>query len=102
MDNFTSAEVRLAVLEASMAAVIAQLPRASLEEVVGMLTYLAGMSEEAADVAGRQGQEQLEQVSKWVDSMLERVMVSRKLSRPCPPSTCCWPPACSGVPGLGQ
>ncbi len=81
MADLTSEEARLLVLEAAVAALIAQLPQASLEEVVGMLTYLSGMAEEAEDAAGEVGQEQLGHVREWADRMLERVMVSRKASR---------------------
>jgi len=82
MADLTSAEARLLILEAVVAALVAQLPKPSLEETVGLLTYLSGMAEEAEDAAGPVGQEQLEYVRQWADRMLDRVMVSRKPSRP--------------------
>ncbi|MCK8786465.1 hypothetical protein M0638_18985 [Roseomonas sp. NAR14] len=69
------------VLEMSVAALIAQLPQASLEEVVGMLSFVAGAAEEAEDVAVPAGEEQLAQIRHWAHEMLGRVMVSRKASR---------------------
>jgi hypothetical protein len=81
-DPLSFAEARLLVLEMSVAALIAQLPRPSLEEVAGMLTYVAGLSEEAEATVGGSGEAQLGHVRHWANEMLDRVMTSRKLSRP--------------------
>jgi hypothetical protein len=81
-DPLSFAEARLLVLEISVAALIAQLPRPSLEEVVGMLTYVAGVSEEVEETVGGAGEAPLGHVRHWANEMLDRVMASRKLSRP--------------------
>jgi hypothetical protein len=80
-DSLSFSEARLLVLEMSVAALIAQLPRPSLEEVAGMLTYVAGISEEAEATVGGVGEQQLGHVRHWATEMLERVMASRKLPR---------------------
>ena len=75
-EPITSQEARLLVLETTVAALIAQLPPKRLEEVAGMLAYLAGASDAAEAIAGEEGPPG--HVRKWATKMLERVMVSRK------------------------
>lgn len=75
-------DARLLVLEMSVAALIAQLPQPSLGEVAGMLCFVAGVTEEASEIAPRIGERQLGYVRHWAGEMLDRVMASRKASRP--------------------
>lgn len=77
-DSLTSAEARLLVLEATVAALIGQLPAAGLQEVAGMLAYLAGASEDAEAVAASGGAVSAQNVRDWATKMLERITVSRK------------------------
>ncbi len=74
-------EARLQVLEIAVAAVVAQLPQPSLEEVVGLLTYVAGISQEAAQVADSDAAVRCSQLQHWAEEMLNRVMTSRKSGR---------------------
>ena len=78
----SSAEARLIVLEMSVAALIAQLPPQSLEEVASMLCFVADATDDIEEVASSTGERQLGHVGHWADEMLRRVMVSRKASRP--------------------
>lgn len=84
MDDYdlSSAEARLVVLEMSVAALIAQLPPQSLEEVASMLCFIADATEDVEEVASSDGEQQLGHVGHWAGEMLRRVMVSRKASRP--------------------
>ena len=79
--DLSSAEARLLVLELSVAALIAQLPPHSLEEVAAMLCFVADATEEAEEGASSAGERQLGHVGHWAGEMLHRVMVSRKASR---------------------
>ena len=78
----TSSDARLAILEMTVAAMVAQLPSNSLEEVVSMLAYIADLAEDAKDVANPAGEERLGYVRHWANEMLSRTMASRKASRP--------------------
>lgn len=82
IQDLSSNEARLLVLEMSMAALIAQLPSQSLGEVAGMLCFIAGVTEEAEEIASSRGEQQLGYVRHWASEMLNRVMVSRKATRP--------------------
>lgn len=79
--DLSSAEARLLVLEMSVAALIAQLPQQSLEEVASMLCFVADTSEEAEEFTTAVGDRQLGYVRHWASEMLHRVMISRKGSR---------------------
>lgn len=79
--DLSSADARLLVLEMSVAALIAQQPPQSLEEVASLLCFIAGATEEAEEVASSAGERQLGRVRHWASEMLHRVMVSRKASR---------------------
>jgi hypothetical protein len=79
--DLSSAEARLLVLEMSVAALIAQQPPQSLEEVASMLCFVAGVTEETEEIASSTGERQLGHVRHWASEMLHRVMVSRKPSR---------------------
>ena len=79
--DLSSAEARLLVLEMSIAALIAQLPQPSLEEVAGMLCFVANTTEEAEEFTSAAGNQQLGFVRHWASEMLHRVMISRKGSR---------------------
>ena len=68
------------VLETTLAALIGQLPSTGLEEVAGMLAYLAGASDTAEAIAADVGAIPTGHVRDWATKMLERVMVSRKAS----------------------
>lgn len=86
----TSTDARMLVLELSVAALIAQLPPQSLEEVAGLLCFVANSTEDAGDIAPDDGKSSLNHVRHWADQMLQRVMNSRKASRgdkpaPAPP-----------------
>ena len=74
-EPISSKEARLLVLETTVAALIAQLPPKRLEEVAGMLAYLAGASDATEAIAG----EAPGHVREWATKMLQRVMVSRKV-----------------------
>ena len=78
--NLALNDARLLVLEMSVAALIAQLPPRSLREVVGMLDFVAEAAEDAEEVTATSGDGQLGYVRHWASEMLQRVMVSRKLS----------------------
>jgi hypothetical protein len=79
--DLSSAEARLLVLEMSVAALIAQLPQQSLEEVASMLCFVADTTEDAEEFTTASGNRQLGYVRHWASEMLHRVMVSRKGSR---------------------
>lgn len=79
--DLSSAEARLLILEMSVAALIAQLPQQSLEEVASMLCFVADTTEEAEEFTAGVGDRQLGYVRHWASEMLHRVMVSRKGSR---------------------
>jgi len=82
VQDLSSNDARLLVLEMSVAALIAQLPSQSLGEVAGMLCFVAGVTEEAEDIASNIGERHLDYVRHWVSEMLDRVMVSRKAAHP--------------------
>ncbi len=75
-------DARLLVLEMSVAALIGQLPPESLGEVASMLCFVAGVTEEAEEIAPSAGERQLGYIRHWASEMLDRVMVSRKAARP--------------------
>lgn len=79
--DLSSAEARLIVLEMSVAALIAQLPPQSLEEVASMLCFIADATDDIEEVVSSTGERQLGHVGHWAGEMLHRVMVSRKVSR---------------------
>ena len=79
-NTLTSEEARLLVLEATVAALIGQLPATGLEEVAGMLAYLAEASEAAEAISAFTGTAPAGHVREWATKMLERVMVSRRAS----------------------
>ena len=79
--DLSSADARLLVLEMSVAALIAQLPQPSLEEVAGMLCFVANATEDAEEFTAAAGDKQLGYIRHWASEMLHRVMVSRKGSR---------------------
>ncbi len=89
----SSTEARLLVLEMSVAALIAQLPPQSLEEVTGLLYFVAETTEGVEGVTGTVGDRQLGHVRYWAREMLGRMIVSRKASRPDPSSPASSPPA---------
>ena len=80
--DLSSHDARLLVLEMAVAALIAQLPQQSLGEVASMLCFVAGVTEEAEEIAPSAGERQLGYVRHWASEMLSRVMVSRKAARP--------------------
>ena len=82
IQDLSSNDARLLVLEMSIAALIAQLPSQSLGEVASMLCFVAGVTEEAEEIAPSLGEQQLGYVRHWASEMLNRVMVSRKATRP--------------------
>ena len=75
-------EARLLVLEMTVAALVAQLPKPSLEEVVSMLAFVAGVTDGTEGLAEAPGKDQLAQLRYWAEEMLNRAMTSRKLNRP--------------------
>ncbi len=79
-EDATLPEPRMLVLEMTVAALVAQLPPASIEEVVGMLAYVAEASDGVDETVGTDSD--LASVRFWADEMLNRVMVSRKPTRP--------------------
>lgn len=79
--DLSSAEARLLVLEMSVAALIAQLPQQSLEEVASMLCFVADTTEDAEEFTTALGDQQLGYIRHWASEMLHRVMISRKGSR---------------------
>lgn len=78
----SSTNARLLIVEMSVAALIAQLADRPLEEVVGMLCFVAGVTEEVEELAPDVGENGLSHVRHWAGEMLQRIMVSRKASRP--------------------
>jgi len=80
--ELSSANARLLVIEMAVAALIGQLPLRSLEEVAGMLCFVAGVTEEVEELAPSIGETQLGHVRHWASEMLDRIMVSRKIARP--------------------
>ena len=81
-NNLSSAEARLVILELSVAALIAQLPPQSLDEVASLLCFIADATEDVEEVASSLGEQQLGHIGHWAGEMLRRVMVSRRASRP--------------------
>jgi hypothetical protein len=81
VQDLSSADARLIVLEMSVAAVIAQLPHASLEEVASMLCFVADTTEDVEEITAVVNGRQLDHVRHWANEMLYRVMVSRKAER---------------------
>ncbi len=79
--DLSSADARLLVLEMSVAALIAQLPQQSLEEVASMLCFVADTTEDAEEFTASVGDRHLGYIRHWASEMLNRVMVSRKGSR---------------------
>jgi hypothetical protein len=79
--DLSSADARLLVLEMAVAALIAQQPTQALEELASLLCFIAGVTEEAEEVASSSGERQLGHVRHWASEMLQRIMVSRKPSR---------------------
>ena len=77
----SSAHARMLVLELSVAALIAQLPQPALEEVAGVLCFVANSTEEAEDLIPGCDDTSLGHVRHWAGQMLQRVMSSRKASR---------------------
>jgi len=82
VQDLSSNDARLLVLEMSVAALIAQLPSQSLGEVAGMLCFVAGVTEEAEEIAPNTGERQLGYVRHWASEMLDRMMVSQKAAHP--------------------
>ena len=82
VQDLSSDNARLIVLEMSVAAVIAQLPHASLEEVASMLCFVADTTEDVEEITAVVNGPQLDHVRHWANEMLYRVMVSRKAERP--------------------
>ena len=78
----SSTEARLLILETSVAALIAQLPPHSLQEVAGMLDFVAEAAEDVEEVIATTGGGQLHHIHHWASEMLQRVMVSRKVFSP--------------------
>jgi len=76
--DFSSTDARLLILEMSMAALIAQLPQQSLEEVVSMLHFVAEATEDAEEITTTAEGRQLGYVRHWACEMLARVLVSHK------------------------
>ena len=74
-------DARFLVLEMSVAALIAQLPQQSLDEVASMLCFVADVTEDTEELAQDSGEERLGYVRHWASEMLNRIMVSRKASR---------------------
>ncbi len=70
--HLSSAEARLLVLEMSVAALIAQLPRQSLDEVASMLCFIADVTEDTGEVVSSIGEQQLGHVSHWAGEMSKR------------------------------
>jgi hypothetical protein len=85
-DALTSPEARIIILELTVAALVAQLPPASMEEVVCMLTYVAGASQSAEQVVSGGEHGAVGHVRHWATEMLGRVLTSRKASRVAQPA----------------
>lgn len=81
VQDLSSDDARLIVLEMSVAAVIAQLSHASLEEVASMLCFVADTTEDVDEITTAVDGRQLDHVRHWANEMLYRVMVSRKAER---------------------
>jgi len=80
IQDLSSADARLIVLEMSVAALIAQLPQRSLDEVASMLCFVADATDDVEEMtAAVDGG--LGHIRHWADEMLYRVMVSRKAAR---------------------
>ncbi len=82
MMTITDNEARFLVLEMTVGALVAQLPQVSLEEVVSMLAFVAGLTEDAENLVDGPGEEQLARVRHYANEMLSRAMASRKPDRP--------------------
>jgi len=79
--DLSSADARLLVLEMAVAALIAQLPQRSLEEVASMLCFVADTTEDVEEITAAVEGRQLSHVRHWANEMLYRMMVSRKAAR---------------------
>jgi hypothetical protein len=83
VDETSSSEARLLILETSVAALIAQLPPGPLEQVVGMLTHISATSAALDELAGAHGAEQLGQLRYWAEQMISRVLTSSGWGQDC-------------------
>ncbi|MBP0493283.1 hypothetical protein [Roseomonas indoligenes] len=83
VDVAGDAEVRLLVLEMTVAAIAARLPQEDFEEVVSMLVFVAKSSEAAAGGIGEtpSGAPRLEDASHFATRMLDRIAASRRSPR---------------------
>jgi hypothetical protein len=81
VQDLSSDDARLIVLEMCLAAVIAQMPPASLEEVANMLCFVADTTEDVEEITTAVDGRQLGHVRHWANAMLYRVMVSRRAER---------------------
>ncbi|MCR0982190.1 hypothetical protein [Roseomonas populi] len=76
-------EVRLLVLEMTVAAIAARLPQVDFEEVVSMLVFVAKSSEAAAGEITDlpEGSPRLHDASHFATMMLDRIAASRRSPR---------------------
>ncbi|WP_338662131.1 hypothetical protein VQH23_18120 [Pararoseomonas sp. SCSIO 73927] len=82
-DTAEDAEVRLLVLEMTVAAIAARLPQIDFEEVVSMLVFVAKSSEAAAGGMAElpSGAPRLHDASHYATRMLDRIATSRRAPR---------------------
>ncbi len=76
-------DMRLLVLEMTVAAVAARLPLEDFQEIVSMLVFVAKSSEAARGLEDRaMGPAQLLDASHYATQMLDRIAQSRRSDRP--------------------
>lgn len=75
-------DMRLLVLEMTIAAIAARLPQVDLEEVVSTLVFVAKSSEATRDIEDLPGDAaRLSDVSRHATAMLDRIAHSRRADR---------------------
>ncbi|HEY8612966.1 MAG TPA: hypothetical protein VIL69_16975 [Roseomonas sp.] len=74
--------MRLLVLEMTVAAIVARLPRADFEEVVSMLVFIAKSSEATRDLENLPADApRLDDARRYATAMLDRIAKSRRAER---------------------
>ena len=82
MDELGASDMRLLVLEMTIAAIAARLPQRDLEEVVSTLVFVAKSSEAARDIEDLpEDTARLADASRYATAMLDRIANSRRADR---------------------
>ncbi|WP_426955618.1 hypothetical protein [Muricoccus radiodurans] len=81
-DDWASLPGRLRVLEMTLAAVVARLPQADLEEIASLLVFISNSSDAAQDLqADTDAASDLGEVREYATALLDRIARSRGVGR---------------------